>query len=113
MDKTIVCTCEDVSTHELDGALAAGMGDIESLKRYTGLGTGTCQGKSCVREAVRFLEKSGAPRDSLQPFTARAPLQPTTFAELAALESPPLDRVAPPEPPARPHPMRPTEPVPE
>ena len=43
--KTLVCRCEDVTLHELEGAMARGYEDIESVKRYTGFGTGWCQGK--------------------------------------------------------------------
>jgi sarcosine oxidase subunit beta len=110
MEKTVVCTCEDVTLRDLESAHDAGMRDIESLKRYTGLGTGPCQGKSCMIEAVRLLERRGAPRDALQPFTPRPPLQPTTLAELAALPVPPLDAEAPPEPRGA-HSMRPSAPV--
>ena len=50
--KVLVCRCEDVTLHELEHAISLGHRDIESLKRYTGFGTGVCQGKSCPR-AVR------------------------------------------------------------
>jgi len=111
MDKTVVCACEDVTRHDLETAAGAGMRDIESLKRYTGLGTGACQGKSCMLEAIRFLERTGTPRGALVPFTTRPPLQPIPFSELAATDPPEPERDVPPESTA-PHPMRPSEPVP-
>ena len=53
MPKTLVCRCEDVTLQELEHAIARGHDDIESLKRYTGFGTGWCQGKGCVAVDVK------------------------------------------------------------
>ena len=57
-DKAIVCACEDVTAAELEDAVGQGYGDVESMKRYTGLGTGPCQGKSCLVAAMRFCADS-------------------------------------------------------
>lgn len=81
--KTIVCRCEDVTLHELDAAMARGHHDIESIKRYTGFGTGWCQGKSCLALCARLIEERGG--DASQPFTARPVTHPTSFAALAGL----------------------------
>ena len=88
MEKAIVCACEDVSVHDIEETLAHGFTDIESVKRYTGLGTGPCQGKSCVVGAVKILaahepvKASGAP---LLPFRSRPPHAPTAMAAYAGL----------------------------
>ena len=58
--KTIVCTCEDVLVDEVRRAFAAGNRDLESVKRYTGFGTGPCQGKSCLALVARELLRLGA-----------------------------------------------------
>lgn len=55
MDKVIVCHCEDVTLDELYSAVRQGFTDIESLKRYTGIGTGKCQGKHCLVQTIRVL----------------------------------------------------------
>lgn len=114
MSKNIVCACEDVSEHDLDEAISRGLTDIESVKRYTGLGTGPCQGRSCTASAVDLLVRRGAlPRSAARPFTARPPLSPLRLASLAALETPPAF----PHPPAieepRHNPLSPSEPLPE
>lgn len=113
MSKAIVCACEDVTEHDLNDAVDRGMRDIESLKRYTGLGTGPCQGRSCLGSAVSYLTKhAGLSTDHARPFTPRPPLRPQRLAELAGLIPPP------PEPQSRDtdrqgsHPLRPEEPVP-
>jgi bacterioferritin-associated ferredoxin len=81
--KTFVCRCEDVTLDELDRAVAEGYRDIESLKRYTGFGTGICQGKWCLALcASRLAERGG---DASQPMTPRPPVHPVRLATLAAL----------------------------
>ena len=55
MAKTILCHCEDIEIEELYSALEQGYGDLETLKRYTGIGTGKCQGKCCLVQTLRLL----------------------------------------------------------
>jgi sarcosine oxidase, subunit beta len=100
-DKTLLCACEDVTLGEVRRAFAAGHRDLESVKRYTGFGTGPCQGKSCLALVVRELQRLGATPAEIEPFTARTPVDPVTLGALASLDPDalPLDREAPPEPP--------------
>jgi bacterioferritin-associated ferredoxin len=56
LGKTIVCHCEDISLEELYSALEQGYTEIESIKRFTGIGTGKCQGKCCVIQTLRELD---------------------------------------------------------
>jgi sarcosine oxidase subunit beta len=85
-EKAIVCACEDVSVHDIDDAIAHGFADIESLKRYTGLGTGPCQGKSCEVGAMRICaQRKAVPPQAQVPFRARPPLVPTSLAAYAGL----------------------------
>ena len=83
MPKTLVCRCEDVTLHELEEAIGRGHTDIESLKRYTGFGTGFCQGKSCVALCARLLVEAGG--DASQPITPRPPYHPLKLCDLAGL----------------------------
>ncbi|MEJ2721429.1 MAG: (2Fe-2S)-binding protein [bacterium] len=55
MSKTILCHCEDIEIEELYSAIEQGYGDLETLKRYTGIGTGKCQGKCCLVQTLRLL----------------------------------------------------------
>lgn len=57
MSKRILCHCEDVEVDELYTAIRQGYGDLETLKRYTGIGTGKCQGKCCFIQTLRLLEE--------------------------------------------------------
>jgi bacterioferritin-associated ferredoxin len=83
--KTIVCRCEDVTLHELDKAMERGHTDLESVKRYTGFGTGWCQGKWCLALCARLVEERGG--DARLPITPRPPYRPVSLATLAGLEA--------------------------
>src|ERR1700689_844073 len=83
MAKVMVCRCEDVALHELEAAITRGYDDLESLKRYTGFGTGWCQGKSCVAVCARLLVERGGTADL--PITPRPPFHPIALCDLAGL----------------------------
>lgn len=83
-DKVLVCRCEDVTLHEIDEAIARGHRDLESVKRYTGFGTGWCQGKQCVALCARLIVARGGEPPAL-PITPRPPLHPIPLALLAGL----------------------------
>jgi bacterioferritin-associated ferredoxin len=82
--KTLVCRCEDVTLHELTAAMDRGYKDIESVKRYTGFGTGWCQGKWCHALCARRLVEKG--HDVTAPFTARPPFHPVELRILAGID---------------------------
>ncbi len=87
MSKLILCQCEDVTEADLREAVAHGYRDIESTKRYTGFGTGFCQGKSCVAPIAQWLHQhAGVSAEQLAPFTPRPPLQPTELGLYAGLD---------------------------
>jgi sarcosine oxidase subunit beta len=76
--KLILCRCEDVTAADVEHAVASGFDDVEEVKRYTGFGTGPCQGKECLRAvALAIAAAAHHPPESLRPFTARPPLTPT------------------------------------
>lgn len=83
-DKVFVCRCEDVTLHELEEAARRGHRDLEAAKRYTGFGTGWCQGKQCVAPCARLLTAVGGEAPTL-PMTPRPPFHPVSLAELAGL----------------------------
>src|SRR5437867_6137526 len=87
--RELVWACEDVTRDDVERALAAGHDDMESLKRYTGLATGFCQGRCCLPRAAALLWERT--RSAPRPTTARTPLVPTALAALAAAgELPPI-----------------------
>ena len=82
--KTLVCRCEDVTLHELEHAISIGHRDIESVKRYTGFGTGWCQGKWCMALTGKLLAERGC--DPSTDFTPRPPYHPARLADLAGID---------------------------
>jgi len=83
--KIVVCRCEDVTLHDLEHSVERGYRDIEEVKRYTGFGTGPCQGKECLAVVACALAKlTGIEPSTIAPFTSRPPLAPTPIRFLAA-----------------------------
>lgn len=83
--KLILCRCEDVTAADVTAAVASGFDALEEVKRYTGFGTGPCQGKECLRAVVEALAAAtGRSPDGQQAFTTRPPLAPTELKVLAA-----------------------------
>jgi sarcosine oxidase subunit alpha len=84
--KVVVCPCEDVLLHELLEATDRGYRGIEVIKRYTGVGTGLCQGRYCLPEALLVLaqrERRSVPEVGY--ITQRPPVVPTALGALAGL----------------------------
>ncbi len=88
-DRRIVCRCEDVTDRDVADAVAAGLRDVESVKRFTGFGTGICQGSHCMGLALRTLAaalaEAGESAERPLPFTPRPPLWPVPLGRLAGL----------------------------
>src|SRR5688500_1953114 len=94
MSRTLVCRCEDVTVEDVKHAIDRGYSVMASVKPYTGLATGICQGKSCEGAVARLLCQSEAQKPaSVKAFTPRTPLYPT---ELSVLATVPWDEAAPP-----------------
>lgn len=81
-----------MTSHELEDAMKRGFTDLESVKRYTGFGTGWCQGKWCLALCARLIEARGG--DASQPMTPRPPFHPVKLAVLAGLEDLPQQQRA-------------------
>lgn len=93
-DKAFICPCEDVTLHEIEHAIELGLDRVEEIKRYTGLGTGPCQGRECMASLGRLLCRRGVPIDRLQPFTSRPPTEPVSFAALAQMPTDIVEQLA-------------------
>lgn len=93
-DRVLVCRCEDVTEQEVRDAVALGHRDLESVKRYTGFGTGWCQGKQCTATCARLLVALGGNPPEV-PITPRPPFHPVRMAHLAAILTGEADRAHP------------------
>jgi sarcosine oxidase subunit beta len=82
--KIVLCRCEDMTLADLEHSVSRGYRDIEEVKRYTGFGTGPCQGKECLAAvATQLAILTRQPPSAIPPFTSRPPLAPTPLRVLA------------------------------
>ena len=82
--KIMICRCEDVTLADLEHCVTRGYKDIEEVKRYTGFGTGPCQGKECLAPMATHLARLTMVEPAkIRPFTSRPPLAPTPIKILA------------------------------
>ena len=103
--RTYVCFCEDVSTHDIEQAIDEGFADVQTLKRYSTVTMGPCQGKMCGRALAGICAAHAGP-SNLSPLplgegwgegrdtytTSRPPFQPVSLSVLAGRERMPMKR---------------------
>jgi len=78
-----ICPCEDVLLEDLVKAFENGYISLEKIKRYTALGTGSCQGRICKYNAaiiLSYLKK--IPIGSVGLIRQRPPLEPVEISFL-------------------------------
>jgi len=81
MGKKIVCRCHDVTEDDILSSIDNGYDDLESLKRLTGITTGHCQGKTCMRLVMDILfNKTG--KVVKETTRIRAPIVPIPLGSL-------------------------------
>jgi len=74
---TLVCRCEEVSSEEVDSAIAAGATDLIRLKSALRLGMGRCQGRNCYTSAaIQLAQREGKAIDNYPLPRARGPVRP-------------------------------------
>jgi NAD(P)H-nitrite reductase large subunit len=77
----IVCRCEDVTEEEIIEAIDKGYTTLNDLKRYLRVGTGPCQGRTCLGLIEKILaRKLGKRIDDLEKTTVRPPLKPVPLS---------------------------------
>jgi sarcosine oxidase subunit alpha len=93
--KQFVCLCEDVTVKELKQGVAEGFDSLETLKRYSTVTMGPCQGKMCHGLAARIHTRvAGGTPASTGLTTSRPPFQPVPLAVLAGPHLAPVRRTA-------------------
>lgn len=84
--KILLCRCEDVTLDDVEHSIARGYADIEEVKRYTGFGTGPCQGKECLAVVAAVIARcTGKPPAEVRAFTSRQPIAPTPLKLFAGI----------------------------
>ena len=83
-DHHFICKCMDVTRKEACVSIDEGFDQVESLKRYTSMGMGPCQGKSCHEAVARLAAKdTGLRENEAVPTTMRPPAFPVSFGLLS------------------------------
>jgi sarcosine oxidase subunit alpha len=93
--KKFVCTCEDVTEKDILDGISEGFEDVQTLKRYSTVTMGPCQGKMCLKAYLGICaEATGKDLDEIGSTTLRPPLEPVPMGALAGPAHMPM-RVAP------------------
>ncbi|MCI0455365.1 MAG: (2Fe-2S)-binding protein [Gemmataceae bacterium] len=83
--KRFICLCEDVTEKDLEQAVAEGFDHVETLKRYTTVSMGPCQGKVCGLTASEICARlTGRELNATGTTTSRPPAVPVELGILAA-----------------------------
>ncbi len=83
-DDMLVCRCEEVTLGEIRQAIREGARDVTGVKRRVRAGMGLCQGRTCEKMVQQILcQELGLAPDKVGKSSARPPVRPITFGELA------------------------------
>ncbi|MDP6216033.1 MAG: (2Fe-2S)-binding protein, partial [SAR324 cluster bacterium] len=79
-----ICKCMDVTRAEAKASIDEGYDQVESLKRYSSMGMGPCQGKACHEAVARLAAiDTGISEANAVPTTMRPPFSGVSFGVLA------------------------------
>ncbi|MEE2885409.1 MAG: FAD-dependent oxidoreductase [Chloroflexota bacterium] len=91
--KSFVCLCEDISASDIRMAIEEGFEDIQTLKRYSTVTMGPCQGKMCHSMLASLSSNiTGKTVDAVGSTTSRPPVQPIPLSALAGRIHMPVKR---------------------
>ncbi len=83
-DDMLVCRCEEITAGEIRWAIQNGARDIVGVKRRVRAGMGLCQGRTCEKLVQQIIaQETGNSPASAGCSSARPPVRPVTFGELA------------------------------
>ena len=84
MGKQIVCACHDITKEDIIRSIDEGYDLTETLKRFTGVFMGPCQGKMCALNVLKiFAEHTGQKLEDLRVPTMRPPIEPVFVGWMA------------------------------
>ncbi|PYV32573.1 MAG: hypothetical protein DMG22_12930 [Acidobacteria bacterium] len=91
--RAFVCLCTDVSSKDLQDAIAEGFDHIETLKRYTTATMGPCQGRMCQLSAISVCaHETQRSMGATGTTTSRPPNPSVTLGALAGARHHPTRR---------------------
>jgi len=83
-DTGIICRCSDIDINEIRSYIEKGLTTIDEIKRFSRLGMGPCQGRTCIPLVMRELSIAlGKPMDSFSPGTYRPIVKSIKLGDLA------------------------------
>lgn len=83
-DDMLVCRCEEVTLGDIKEAIKQGARDVTGVKRRVRAGMGLCQGRTCEKLVQQILcQELGITPKETGASTARPPVRPISFGELA------------------------------
>src|SRR5581483_8013403 len=90
-EKNFICFCEDVVEKDLRQGVQEGFDEIETLKRYSTVSMGPCQGRMCSRNSTEICGlATGKDLGAVGTTTARPPISPVPLGALAGPEFHPV-----------------------
>jgi sarcosine oxidase, subunit alpha len=95
LKRQFVCLCEDITAKDLNYAIEEGFNEIETLKRYSTVTMGPCQGKMCSFNSIETCARStgnGIAETGIT--TPRPPLLSVPLGLLAGPEHHPVKRTS-------------------
>jgi sarcosine oxidase subunit alpha len=93
LKRSFVCLCSDVSTADLRDGISEGFDHIETLKRYTTLTMGPCQGKMCQLAGIGVCaHETGRTMGETGVTTSRPPNPSVSLGALAGPRHHPVRR---------------------
>lgn len=91
--KSFVCYCEDVTSADLEYAIDEGFDHIETLKRYTTVTMGPCQGRMCALPSIGICARqTGRSMGDTGTTTSRPPNPSVSLGALAGPRHHPVKR---------------------
>lgn len=86
--RSFLCPCVDITTDDIKNVVKTlNWSDMEKIKRYSGLGTGRCQGKYCSLASVLYISSiSGSDPIQVGLFRLRPPIIPLPLSTLGGFE---------------------------
>ncbi|HYM11223.1 MAG TPA: FAD-dependent oxidoreductase, partial [Bryobacterales bacterium] len=86
-----VCFCEDVRQDDITQAVQEGFYELETLKRYSTVSMGPCQGRMCLMSAAALCaQRNNTTLRETGSTTARPPVEPVSLGLLAGAHHHPV-----------------------
>ena len=87
-DVGIVCRCSDITVDDIRDIISQGCTTVDEIKRFTRLGMGPCQGRTCIPIVMQELANAlNKPMAGFCPGTKRPVVKSIKLGDLAAYSS--------------------------